>query len=268
MQRMVRGSMLACLTISRPSLDLSAWVHHATMCGRYVLDPATGKSVPQYPAEPMRRLRYAVDHDLAGYDIRPTNRCAVVLPGNELAIARWGWSRDFATGGRIINARWETATEKRTFAQAVEQRRCVIPASGYYEWRRDDRDRPLEKYAFLPAAEGALLAMAGLYEDVPTAEGSERRFLVLTRSMVKHAAIHDRTPVMLSEAGEEAWLDLGAPLGDVLDAARSMDDDDLAPYRVADGPNKAMPAGAWLLEPMDDGRPKPLTWQIGEDPGV
>ncbi len=58
----------------------------------------------------------------------------------------------------------------------------------------------------------------------------------------------DRTPVMLSEAGEEAWLDPVAPMGDVLDAARSMGDDDLAPYRVADGPSKARPAGAWLLD--------------------
>ncbi len=220
------------------------------MCGRYVLDPITGKSVPQFPAEPMRRLRFAADHYLTGYDIRPTNNCAVVQPRGELGTARWGWVRDFATGGRIINARWETATEKRTFAQAVEQRRCVIPATGYYEWRRDDRDRPLEKYAFLPATEGALLAMAGLYEDVTTPEGLERRFLVLTRAMAKHAAIHDRTPVMLSEDGEEAWLDPAAPMAEVLDAARSMGDDDVEPRRVASGPNKAKPAGAWLLDPV------------------
>jgi putative SOS response-associated peptidase YedK len=218
------------------------------MCGRYVLDPATGKSVPQYTAEPMRRFRYAVDHDLAGYDIRPTTRCAVVLPGNELTTARWGWSRDFATGGRIINARWETATEKRTFVQAVEQRRCVIPATGYYEWRRDDRDRPQEKYLFLPAAGERLLAMAGLYEEVETPDGPERRFLVLTRPMQRYAEIHDRTPIMLSEAGEEAWLDPTAPLADVLDAAQSMGDDDLMTRRVASGPTKARPAGPWLLD--------------------
>jgi putative SOS response-associated peptidase YedK len=233
------------------------------MCGRYVLDPATGKSVPQYSAEPMRRLRFAADHDLTGYDIRPTTLCAVVLPGNELTTARWGWSRDFATGGRIINARWETATEKRTFAQAVEQRRCVIPATGYYEWRRDDRDRPLEKYAFLPAVDGALLAMAGLYEDVTTPDGAERRFLVLTRPMARYAEIHDRTPVMLSEAGEEAWLDPTAPLSDVLDAASSMSDEDLTPRRVASGPTKARPAGTWLLEPVT----KPLDWLTSTESG-
>ncbi len=225
------------------------WHRMLVMCGRYVLDPATGKSVPQYPAEPMRRVQFAVDHDLAGYDIRPTVRCAVVLPSNELGIARWGWVRAFATGGRIINARWETATEKRTFSEAVEQRRCVIPATAYFEWQRDERDRPIKggKHAF-NAGNGDLLAMAGLYEDVPGPDGVERRFLVLTRPMVRYATIHDRTPVMLTEAGEEAWLDPVAPMGDVLDAARSMGDDDLTPYRVADGPNKARAAGAWLLE--------------------
>lgn len=110
-----------------------------------------------------------------------------MLIAGGLAAARWGWVRDFATGGRIINARWETATEKRTFAEAVERRRCVIPATAYYEWRRDERDRPLEKYAFLPAS-GGWLAMAGLYEDVPLHEGSERRFLVLTRPMASTLA--------------------------------------------------------------------------------
>jgi putative SOS response-associated peptidase YedK len=103
--------------------------------------------------------------------------------------------------------------------------------------------------------------MAGLYEDVTTPGGSERRFLVLTRSMVKHAAIHDRTPVMLSETGEEAWLDPSAPLPDVLDAAQSMGDDDLTPRRVANGPNKARTAGAWLLDPVT----KPLDWLTSKE---
>lgn len=221
------------------------------MCGRYAL--VDGKPAQGYDDDHRSRRLYAfaADHHLTGYDIRPTNRCAVILPGSELGVARWGWSRDFATGGRIINARWETATEKRTFAEAVERRRCVIPATAYYEWQRDERDRPIKggKHAFR-AAVGDLLAMAGLYEDVPGPEGVERRFVVLTRPMVTYAAIHDRTPVMLSEAGEEAWLDPAAPMGDLLDAAGSMGDDDVTPYRVADGPTKARLAGAWLIEPL------------------
>lgn len=66
--------------------------------------------------------------------------------------------------------------------------------------------------------------------------------------MAKHAAIHDRTPVMLSEAAERTWLYLTTPMASVLDAARSMGDDDVVPRRVASGPNKARAAGAWLLE--------------------
>lgn len=223
------------------------------MCGRYVLDPITGKGVPMFPENVHQwRLRsrtaYAIEHDLAGYDIRPTTLCAVALHSETLTAARWGWARDFATGGRIINARWETVTEKRTFSEAAERRRCVIPATGYYEWRRDDRDRPLAKYAFLPAVEGTLLAMAGLYEDVAGPDGVERRFLVLTRPMARYAEIHDRTPVMLSGVGEDAWLNPSASMGDILEAARSMGDDDLVPRAVASGPTKARPAGAWLMD--------------------
>jgi putative SOS response-associated peptidase YedK len=218
------------------------------MCGRFSNDDASPQAVAYraFMGEFKSGQREAWSQLQRSFDVRPTN-LALVLIGSALAAARWGWVRDFATSGRIINARWETATEKRTFAEAVGHRRCVIPATAYYEWRRDERDRPLEKYAFLPAS-GGWLAMAGLYEDVPLPEGVERRFLVLTRPMVKHAGIHDRTPVMLSEAAEDAWLDPTAPMGDVLDAARSMGDDDLIPRRVASGPTKVKPAGAWLME--------------------
>lgn len=231
------------------------------MCGRFVIDPATGKSVPKYPAEAVRRLRFAAEHELAGFDIRPTSHAAIVLPGRQLGSARWGWARDFASGGRIINARWETAAAKQTFAAAVAQRRCVIPATAYYEWRRDDRDRPLEKYAFLPAASDAIFAMAGLYEDVVEPAGSERRFLVLTRPMQRHAGIHDRTPVMLSPEAESAWLDPQAATDDVMAAARSLGDDDLVPRRVDNGPTRARPAGPWLLEPIPEPPTEPqIAW--------
>jgi putative SOS response-associated peptidase YedK len=239
----------------------AAGAQHAGMCGRYVVDTATGKSVPKYPAEPVRRLRFAAEHDLAGFDIRPTSHAAIVLPGRQLGVARWGWARDFANAGRIINARWETAAVKPTFAAAVGRRRCVIPATAYYECRRDERDRPLEKYAFLPAASDTIFAMAGLYEDVVGPAGSERRFLVLTRPMLRHAGIHDRTPVMLSPDAEAAWLDPQSSSDDVMAAARSLGDDDLVPRRVAHGPTRARPAGPWLLEPVADGPTESrITW--------
>lgn len=182
------------------------------------------------------------------FDVRPTMLSPILTAGDAVA-ARWGWERSFATGGRIINARWETATEKATFSKAVETSRCVVPAVAYYEWQRDANDRPIKggKHAFR-AANGDWLAMAGVWEQV----GDEARFLVFTRAMVLHAAIHDRTPVMLTPDAAEAWLDPAAPIGDVLDAARSLDDNYLQPYRVCDGPTKARPAGPHLLEPVSD----------------
>jgi putative SOS response-associated peptidase YedK len=224
------------------------------MCGRYAIEgPGTQvfrESVAwakdqQRLATQRQRMAEAERLGLTGYDIRPTQRCMVILPGGTLAVARWGWAREFASGGRIINARSETAGLKPTFSEAMRRRRCIVPASAYYEWRRDERDRPLAKYAFRPT-DGLLFAMAGLFEQVDTPDGPELRMLVLTRPTVEHQAIHDRTPVMLSDEGERAWLDVGQPAP----AAQALDDHALRPFPVVSGPTKARPAGPHLLEPI------------------
>jgi putative SOS response-associated peptidase YedK len=184
------------------------------------------------------------------FNVRPT-MTAPILTSTGAETARWGWERSFATSGRIINARWETATEKPTFRAEVEASRCVVLAVAYYEWQRDANDRPIKggKHAFR-AANGDWLAMAGVWEQV----GDEARFLIFTRAMVLHVDIHDRTPVMLTPDAVEAWLDPAAPIGDVLDAARCLGDDYLRPYRVCDVPTKARPAGPHLSEPVTDGQ--------------
>jgi putative SOS response-associated peptidase YedK len=227
------------------------------MCGRYAILEGEGKKAYDQAMRHARDMAALAIRRLKGqanYDVRPTQRAPVVLwDGHDLATvdARWGWQRDFAGGGRIINARWETAALKPTFAQAVRCRRCVVPASAYYEWRRDTEDRPLEKYAFRPS-DGSWFCMAGLHEEAGLPDGVEHRFLVLTRPMTKHATIHDRTPVMLADDAARAWLDPGASQEVVRAAAQSMGDDDLVVRPVCAGPNKARPAGPHLLASTGD----------------
>ncbi len=122
-----------------------------------------------------------------------------------------------------------------------------MPATAYYEWRRDEKDRPLSKFAFREIDGGPLL-IAGLWEDVEVDGGSERRFLVLTRAMEKFIEIHDRTPVLLSPQAAEAWLDPKASSAEVVEAAASMTDDDLVVRSVVSGPTKAVPEGPHLME--------------------
>jgi len=100
------------------------------------------------------------------YDVRPTTKVPILMPmleshgSAQVQAVRWGWRPSWMKGP-LINARWETALEKSTFRQAVRERRCVVPAVAYYEWRRDAKDKPQAKYAFV-SAHGQTLLLAGL----------------------------------------------------------------------------------------------------------
>ena len=135
------------------------------MCGRYVaaLDPAALVAEFEVVSPPVESL-------LVDYNVAPTKRVYVVvdrqdsdIPGNALEVARWGlvpsWAKDKSMASRMINARVETVADKPSFRSAFGKRRCLIPANGYYEWSGS----PKQPF-YIHAADGAPLAMAGLYE--------------------------------------------------------------------------------------------------------
>jgi len=199
------------------------------MCGRYLL---------LSPAEAMRRL-FSLSGLLpnfpARFNVAPTDTMPVVRAAageeRELALLRWGlvppWAPDLAAGSRMINARGESVATKPAFREAFAQRRCLVPADGYYEWKNVDGKR--QAYAIRPADAG-LIAFAGIWEawrrpkDVDT--GSPRDIgpageIVETFSIVTGAALpsvantHDRMPVILNPARFDDWLRADAP-GDEL----------------------------------------------------
>lgn len=231
------------------------WPYPAGMCGRYAqLEGAVKAEYLEWLFAERDKHRAALAElrkRASQYDIRPTHVEPIFLSSAGqmgVADARWGWAREFSRAP-LINCRLETVAIKPTFAAAYRSRRCVVPASAYYEWKRDERDRPVPrgKHAFRPL-DGGLFLMAGLWEPVDAPNGPEPRFLVITRAMVKHAGIHDRTPVMLTPEAARVWVD-PASSGDAVNAATaSLGDDDLVVRPVCDGPNKARPAGPHLLE--------------------
>lgn len=223
------------------------------MCGRFANVDATPQAIAARLIEMDERVRLALPTwtavDRRGYDVRPTQPAPVYLSDGRtagVAMATWGWTRSFAPGRPLINCRFETVATKPTFAESFRLRRCVVPATAYYEWQRDEQDRPIRggKHAFR-SRDGQPHLMAGLWEADPSP-----RFLILTRNMVLHRAIHDRTPVMLTPTAARAWVDPTSPPEAVQAAAACLGDDDLVPYRVCDGPTKAAPAGPHLLEPV------------------
>ena len=129
-----------------------------------------------------------------------------------LASLRWGlvppWARDESIGNRLINARSETAAERPAYREALRRRRCLVPASGFYEWRKVAGGPKVPHHfrtADADAADvaGGMLMVAGLWER----RGDLRTFTILTgepNELVR--PVHDRMPVVLPPNQWSAWL--------------------------------------------------------------
>lgn len=124
---------------------------------------------------------------------------------------RWGYL--LPNGKRVINARSETAADRALFRDGMCQRRCLIPASNYFEWERKATGKV--KYAIRPRQRG-MMYMAGIYR-IAAGQGE---FSILTRAPVEEIRfIHDRMPVIFSKEKAGAWLDLHTPAESLLPEA-------------------------------------------------
>lgn len=148
------------------------------------------------------------------YNIAPTASVAAIRSGEsderEWASLRWGlipfWAKDKSIGQRMINARAETVAEKPAYRAAFKHRRCVVPADGFYEWRRDGSAKT--PY-FISLANGEPFAFGGLWESWTDKESGE---IVESVTLITGAAnafmeqLHHRMPLILEPAGVERWL--------------------------------------------------------------
>jgi putative SOS response-associated peptidase YedK len=150
----------------------------------------------------------------ARYNLTPGQAVAVVRERDgrrTLDTLQWGlvpfWAKDAAIGRRLINARLESLPDKPAFREAWTRRRCLIPASGFYEWSepKGGRKRP---YFIAPGAE-PLLALAGLWERwrAPSGERLETCVIVTTEASDELARIHERMPLLVPRSAHATWLD-------------------------------------------------------------
>lgn len=176
------------------------------MCGRFV-QATPGEVVAEvFGLSEVPRLA-------PRYNVAPTQEAAVVRPeagGRKLVFCRWGlipsWAKDPAIGNRLINARAETLSEKPSFRRALVSRRCVIPATGFYEWKRETSG----KTPYFFRLQSALpMALAGLWEVWQPEEGpAVASFTIITTEANDFMrGIHDRMPAILPKKSMEAWLD-------------------------------------------------------------
>ncbi len=149
------------------------------------------------------------------YNIAPGQEIAVVRrpaasSARQLAMLRWGlvpsWAKDPSIGFKTINARAETIASKPAFREAIQRRRCLIPATGFYEWRREGKTRTPFCFAM---RDGGIFALAGIWENWRDPVGPMLETVSILTTLPNKAmeGVHDHMPVILPPTSYELWLD-------------------------------------------------------------
>lgn len=181
------------------------------MCGRYFVDRAESPEDLDRIIDALNRKGQIVKTG----EVFPSDQVAVIANTKALTPAPFAmsWGYKMPDGKLIINARSETAAEKPLFRDGMMQRRCLLPATHYFEW--EQRGSGKIKYAIRPSDQ-EMFYLAGLYRI----EGSQARCTVLTRSPADSIAfLHDRMPVLLHKDALQDWLNPKYLAADVLRAA-------------------------------------------------
>jgi putative SOS response-associated peptidase YedK len=220
------------------------------MCGRYAITSAP---------EAIRRL-FGYDEQPnfpPRYNVAPTQPVPIVRLAEgrrRFALVRWGlipsWVKDPRTFSLLINARGESVNDKPAFRAAMRYRRCLFPADGFYEWKRDgERKTPY----YIRLQSGLPMGFAGLWETWtgPNGEEVETAAIVTTRAVHAVASIHDRMPVIIPPGSFDQWLD-GRNVDAVTAAAliAPAGEDLLEIREVSSAVNRAANDGPALIEPV------------------
>jgi putative SOS response-associated peptidase YedK len=184
------------------------------MCGRYASTRSAADLATLFEAVDETEGDLVADYNLAPTDPAPIVRQSTRLDEPVLSVARWGlvpaWSQDAAGAARMINARAETVAQSRAFARSFAQRRCLVPADGWYEWRRLAGSAKQPYFMTHPQS----LVFGGIWSTWGT--GSERllTFSILTLPAEGELAlVHDRMPLVLEPSRWLAWLRGPDPAG-------------------------------------------------------
>jgi putative SOS response-associated peptidase YedK len=219
------------------------------MCGRYVYT---------LPADAMAQLfRLArVEAFAPRWNIAPSQPIPVVRVGadgeREGALLRWGlhpvWMKEPPGAKSRINARAEGCAKKPFFRDAYKRRRAIVPADGFYEWRREGKSKT--PY-FIRRLDGLPIAFAGLWERWRGADGAgvETAAILTSAANADVAHLHDRMPVMLAPEDWDLWLDPDAPRAALDHLIRTPDDGALEAFPVSRAVGSPANEGPDLIAP-------------------
>lgn len=234
------------------------------MCGRFALSAMLTDIAEEFSTTAMPDRTLPVD-----WNIKPTQDI-YIIKNEAIKIASWGliapWSKNLSDALRsqsqAINARSESVHEKPTFRNAFCQRRCLVPASGYYEWATELGRYKTKQPVFISRDDDKLLAFAGIFDRWISPEGEIRDSVsIITRDAIGDLAkVHNRMPLFLPRDRWDAWMN--PELTEVAEIRALMDiprpDDHLRYWPVSTMVNSVRNNGAELIAPVELGEPETL----------
>ena len=221
------------------------------MCGRFAITLPTDAMAQLFAAKPANDLP-----QVPNYNVGPTTQVHVVAggeTGRRLVSMRWGflphWYKSPTDGPLLINARAETIAEKPAFRSACRERRCLIPADGFYEWKKDAEGNRLPWY--IRPSEGEIMAFAAIWQSWDKGDAPMDTCAVVTTGANESIGqIHHRMPVVVEQKDWGLWLGeegKGAAL-----LMKPAPDEALSFHRVSRAVNSNRASGPELIEPFED----------------
>jgi len=234
------------------------------MCGRYALSAAISDIAQEFSTNSAPELSLPAD-----WNIKPTND-VYIIKNQAIEIASWGmiahWSKSddeaVKSQSSAINARSESVHEKPTFKSAFRSNRCLLPATGYYEWASELGKYKTKQPIYISRDDNKLLAFTGIFQSWTSPSGRViQSVAIITRQAVGQLAlVHSRMPVFLPR---DRWADWMNPKINDVERIRSLmdvptPDANLRFHPVSSAVNSIAGSGPGLIEPIELGEPETL----------
>lgn len=223
------------------------------MCGRYSLSKSKIELEERFQAEMLTDFK-------PRYNIAPTQLVPVVTSQSPKGFSffYWGITPEFGrnkpVSQKLINAKAESVHQKITFKSSFKQRRCIIPADGFYEWKKLGKKTSIPHRFTL--REGGLFSFAGIWDEYETVDGeNQHTFLILTTQPNELVSeVHDRMPVVLTQETEKKWLNNYSSEEELLEILKPFSANEMLSYPVSTLVNSVKndsPALIRKTDPMD-----------------
>jgi putative SOS response-associated peptidase YedK len=226
------------------------------MCGRFVLGDTDGIYL---------RYKIIVSEDIKKkikprYNIAPSQYVPIIYQDkkqeNKIEMMRWGlvpfWAKDPKIGFKMINARADTVAKKPSFKNLLKSKRCIVPSTGFYEWKKTVKGK-IPYYIGLENNE--IFALAGLYDIWKDTEGKEHKTFTIITTEPNNilSSIHIRMPVILQQKFEDLWLDNTAQdTISIIQILKPFSDDNMKAYIVSKEVNNPRNDKPQLIEEIQN----------------